>query len=1290
MINLNGYSISEKIHEGEKSILYRGKKKDQPVIIKILNNDYPSTSELSKFKHEYDILENINSDYIIKTISIEKYKNSIAIVFEDIGGESLATLYNSVSSYSIKEILNIMILSIKALGEVHKLNLVHKDIKPHNIIFNKSSQVLKIIDFGNASLLVKQNSFISLNSSIEGTLAYISPEQTGRMNRTVDYRTDYYSLGVTFYRILTGGLPFLAKDPIELVHSHIAKNPISPFQKNKTPKPISDIIVKLLQKNPEDRYQSSSGILYDLEKCLKLLEEKGLASLDTESFGIGEFDFSPKFQIPEKLYGREKEINQIIDTFKKVAEGNTELLLISGRSGIGKSVLINEINKPITKYKGYFASGKYDTFKKTIPYRAISYAVQSLIQQILTESSTSIQSWKKNILDAIGTNGKIIIDVIPELETLIGEQPPVPELGTTESQNRFNIVFQNFIKAICSKEHPIAIFLDDLQWADIPSINLIQALLSNPDLKYLFLMLSFRDNEVLPKDPFSIMLDDLKNGGLKFNKISLEPISLTDISSLVSDTLNSADIIAKELAKVLFEKTKGNPFFVNELFKSFYEKEFIQYKNNNWIWDIKKIQDVKISENVIDLMLEKVKELSDSAIEKLKLAACIGSWFKQEVFFKILDKTESEAKEDLLLLANEGFLRLGEFDVNFVHDKIREATYTLISETERSRYHYTIGNTYLSMLDKYKLEDHIFTIVNQLNQGLAYITSEEEKVKLKELNRIAGNKAIASNAYDAALGFYQNSINQLPENSWEDNYFYTLDLYTNRARSEYLSKEYLSAEKTFDLILTKAKTPLDKIVIYELKSSMYVSQNKMLEAIVILKQALKSFGVNLPNNPTEISPLPEIIKFKLKFGKRQTEDLLNHTLTTEKKSLAIMGLLNALSAPAFLAQPALFPVIVLKMVNFSLTHGNTPLSPFAYAAFGIIQGSALGDFEAGYKFGKLALDLIKKIGEQTKPIECRTYFLFATMINHWKHHAKENKALYNHAFEKGMEAGDLQYGSYSLNNIFFQGVMIRENLSILSENFIKYRKSILSLQQHNAYQLYQLNEQFVSNMRDLTENKLMLVGEFYDETKVLPELIESKNANALFDFYVCKTRLEYFFGDLHQALEYSSLASTHEAAMFGMMFVPEQVFFDSLICAKLILNTKDKKKSKDYKKRLDKNYKRIKKWGENCQANYGHKLHILQGLIYQIENNQDKALSSFDQAIELSQQYDYILEEALANEFIASIWLERNKEPFAYIYLNAAHYAYKKWGCEPKVKQLESKYPQLKRQTKHKFNNESS
>nr|MBP7284713.1 serine/threonine-protein kinase PknK [Leptospiraceae bacterium] len=1170
MITLSGYEILNEIYSGEKSLVFRGLKSNKPVIIKILQNEYPSPVELSGFKQEYEVLKKIqtNSSSVVRVLGLEKYKNGLAIIFEDIGGEAISRILVDIQSMPQKEILNILIQSAKALGEIHAAGLVHKDIKSHNIVLNQKTGELQIIDFGNASYLSKQNSYTPLNSSLEGTLAYISPEQTGRMNRTIDYRTDYYSLGVTFYQILTGELPFVSSDPMELVHAHIAKMPTPPIDSGLKPtgqrvgyslsKVISDIVMKLLQKNPEDRYQSITGLVYDLEWCLANINGTStplsdrtsnkvrlVSEAEPPSLQIGQNDFSGKFQIPEKLYGRENEINQIIDTFKMVATGNVELMLISGRSGIGKSALINEVNKPITQYKGYFASGKYDQFKRAIPFHAISQAFQSLIQQVLTSRQEEIVLWKENLLRALGSNGQVIVDIIPELESLIGKQPAVSELGTTESQNRFNLVFQNFIQAFCRKEHPIAIFLDDLQWADNPSISLIQTILSNPEMKYLYLMLSFRDNEVLPTDSFSLMLENLKKTGFSYKEILLEPIGILDITHLVSDTLSCEESKAQELANVLFEKTKGNPFFVNELFTSFYKEDLVYLDSGlaaalptvlvQWSWDISKIRETKISENVIDLMVEKVQELTPDQIELLKLAACVGDSFSLDTFIQLADKEIDMVNRELTTISNEGFLLLTQNQVRFVHDKVREATYSLISEEERANKHYAIGSTYLRITKEEEVEENVFTIVSQLNQGIIHVVSREEKVNLQKLNILAGNKSFSSTAYEAALEFYKFAISLLAADSWENEYELTLELYTNRARSEYLSKNYDNAQKTFDLVLERTKNILDKIPIYELELSMHTARNQFIDALNLLKKTAKSLGVTLPQKPTELSPLPEIIKFKIKQGKKPIQDLEKLPFMTKPISKGLMQLMNAGVASSFIYQPNLFPVLVLKMVNLSIRDGNFYLSPFAYVAFGLIQGSGLGDFNSGYEFGKLALDLIPKLGDNAKQIECRTNFLFAAMISHWKCHAKEVVPYFQKAIQSGQEYGDLQYLSYSINNQNIQAYFMRENLGSLSEKFQKFLKVMNMLKQHDASLYYGMNFQFIENLRGNSKDIFSISGEHFDEAVTVSEWKNVKNGNTLFTYYTYLSEIHYLSGSFEKAFEYSLLAAPLEGGVFGMM-----------------------------------------------------------------------------------------------------------------------------------------------------------
>ncbi|MDZ4728317.1 MAG: serine/threonine-protein kinase PknK, partial [Leptospira sp.] len=1089
-----------------------------------------------------------------------------------IGGEALSKL--NLDTFSFNKKLEIFLKTLEGLSEIHKYDLVHRDIKIQNIVFNEKTEDLQIIDFGSASRLTKQNTFVSLHSSIEGTLAYISPEQTGRMNRRVDYRTDFYSLGVTFYQLFTGNVPFIFSDPLELIHAHIAKSPIPPFEKNGTPKVISNIIMKLMKKDPEDRYQSVEGVIYDLEQCKKYLDEKGFEGLKAFEFKIGENDFSGRFQIPEKLYGRENELNQILNQFKEVAIGKTSLILVSGKSGIGKTALVNEIKKPITEYRGYFVSGKFDLLKRSIPYRAISQSFQNLFQQILTESEISIQRWRSSLLNSLGNNAKLITDIIPELETLLGEQPAVVPLPAEESQNRFNEVFQNFLNTLCKSDHPLVIFLDDLQWADAPSLQLIERILLSTDIKNLLIILSYRDNEIFQGDPFSLMIENFKKVQYAYHEIFLEPLTTLDIKNLVKDTLGCNEKDSLEIAKVLLSKTKGNPFFVNAVFKEYHEKGLIRFENREWKIDINRIEQEKIAENVIDFMIDKVKDLPSDHLEILKFAACVGNWFKLDVFKHILNKPNYDVKGALIHLSNEGYLKQNESEVNFVHDKIREAAYSLVSEELRSLNHYNIANGYISLLDRYKLEDHIFTIVNQLNQGLIHLKTEAEIQRQIEYNIIAGKKAISSNAHEAAAGFLNMATHNLSLTSWENNYDQTLDLYSNLAKAEYLNKNYEDAEKVFNTILAKAKYARDKVIVYDLKSSLYVSQNRMVDALDLLKKAVKTLGIRLPAKPSEISPLPEIIKFKIRFGKKSVADLYDALLLNDVNSQLVLHLLNSAIPPSFIGQPALFPVIVLKMVNLSIRKGNSPLGAFSFALFGVIQGSGLGDFETGYQFANLALRLLSKFKDEAKSVECKTRFVCATMVSHWNRHAKEQEPEFLNSIASGRETGDLQYTSYAINNMHFQKLLMRQNLNEVKDSFEKYDKLFQNLKQYNAYQLFQLNKQFIENLTQPIGDILTLKGNYFNEEEVLTEWINSSNVNALFDYYLTKSRLEYLFGDKNKALEYSYLADPFETAMLGMMFVPEHIYFNSIIIASLYPEAEQKQK-KIFKKRILKNLKRL-------------------------------------------------------------------------------------------------------------------
>ena len=612
MLQLHDYSVNSQIYQSPNSIVYRGlkKKEHQPVILKLLRENYPTPEELTRYKQEYRITHNLNIRGVIKAEALLEYGNSFVIVFEDFGGESLKKLLQQ-QQFNLQECLQLGIKITENLESIHQAGIIHKDINPSNIVYNPDTQRLKIIDFGIATLLHSQTPNLVNPSLLEGTLAYISPEQTGRMNRSLDYRTDFYSLGVTLSELLTGKLPFESDDALELLHSHLAKQPLSIINhrwsvREKVIAQIIDrIIQKLMAKTAEQRYQSARGIQADLEACLGLLNTSG----EIDNFILGQQDRSDRFFIPEKLYGREREIDQLLREFKDVVEQPTDkgskLILVSGYSGIGKSALVQELYQPITQVKGYFVSGKFDQYQRDIPYSAIATAFQDLIKQILSENDQSLQKWREKLRQALGENGQLVVDLIPELELIIGEQQKMARLSGVESQNRLNWVFRKFLQVFATSEHPLVLFIDDLQWADNATLKLIENLIKDREIKYFLLIGVYRNNEVKETHPLMFVLEELKKAQINWKSLSLKPLKEQSINQLVIDTLKNDLELITPLSKLICHKTNGNPFFAKEFLKTLYDKKLLNFdlKQQQWQWNIKQTKAQNITNNVVELML---------------------------------------------------------------------------------------------------------------------------------------------------------------------------------------------------------------------------------------------------------------------------------------------------------------------------------------------------------------------------------------------------------------------------------------------------------------------------------------------------------------------------------------------------------------------------------------------------------------------------------------------------------------------------------------------------------------
>jgi serine/threonine protein kinase len=807
MIALTGVAFQKKIYESSASLVYRGIRvqDDQPIIVKMLKLDYPSPQERTRYRQEYEITRSLKEEGVVKAYSQQDYERTIAILLEDFGGESIERWIRQQPDFRPMSLGNFLRFAIKLtdiLGRIHAANIVHKDINPGNIVFNPDTGVVKIIDFGIATRFNRTNPTFQSPHGLEGTLAYLSPEQTGRMNRLLDYRTDFYSLGVTFYELLTGQLPFPTTDILELVHCHIAKSPVSPDELNaKIPKTISEIVLKLMAKNAEDRYQSAWGIKADLERCSEQFTTTGQIA----HIQLALQDISDQFHIPQKLYGRDKEIAMLLAAFVRVAcpednrvacsedsvetRFNVEMMLLSGYAGVGKSALVQEIYKPITAKRGYFISGKFDQFQRNIPYSAIAHALQKLVQQVLGEPDEQLLQWRSHLLKALGTNGQIIIDVIPEVELIIGKQPPVSEVGATEAQNRFNLIFGKFVRVFCSKSHPLVIFLDDLQWIDSATLKLIELMLLDEQTQSLFLIGAYRDNEVNSTHPLMLTLEKLRKQGAVLQEIILSPLTLEPLIQLIAETLHqNADTVCS-LAELVLRKTEGNPFFVGEFLRMLHSENLLTFdppqsplskggSKGGWQWNIADIQAQDITDNVVELLLIQLKKLPENTQQILQLAACIGAEFNLDTLAIVCEKTAKAVSLDLLVAIQARLIQpLSELDENllvqeykFLHDRVQQAAYALIDASQRQIIHLQIGRNLLEKTLPERLTDRVFEIVDHLNHGIELLTNQSERNEIAKLNLIAGQKAKGAIAYSTAKNYLATGRKWLGASSWQTDY----------------------------------------------------------------------------------------------------------------------------------------------------------------------------------------------------------------------------------------------------------------------------------------------------------------------------------------------------------------------------------------------------------------------------------------------------------------------------------------------------------------------------------------
>ena len=1294
MTSITGYSQLEEIYQSSNSIVYRAiRNNDQlPVVLKIMNKEFPSIDELTRYRQEYEITKSLNlssTPGVIEVYGLEAFENSLMIALEDFGGESLDKWMVS-NRFSIQQALMLSIKIAKALGNVHSGHVIHKDMNPSNIVFNEDTGELKIIDFGISTRLSRENPTLRNPNILEGTLYYISPEQTGRMNRSIDYRSDYYSMGATFYELFTGGVPFDSQDPMELIHSHMAKYPLPLHQNDPAiPKSISDIVLRLMEKNAEERYQSIRGIVSDLNECKERLYREG----KIPEFKLAQNDRSDIFQIPEKLYGREEELTTLLSAFDRVASGKNEMMLVTGHAGIGKTALVKEIYKPLTEKRAYFISGKFDQYQRNVPYSAIIKAFQELIRQILSENQESLSIWRETILDAVGLNGRVITEVIPELELIIGPQPPLSDLPPAESQNRFHIILKRFIDTLHSPDHPLVMFLDDLQWADIASLELIQLAMMSPETGHFFIISAYRDNEVDQGHPLMWTLNEIEKTSAIVNRITLTTLDMPSVNQFVADTFGCGVDEAKQIAELVLLKTDGNPFFMGEFMQSLNKEKLLNFDSNTecWRWDLEQIRNANMTDNVVDLMVSKIKGLDNKTQEVLMLAACIGSPFDLSTLSIVYQKTPKETASALWEATAEGLTcpigdtykyvesgiedpdAVAKVELVFCHDRIQQAAYSFIPEAKRQSVHWQVGQLLLKKTSVGDREKKIFDIANQLNLGVQHSMVQSEKDEVAQLNLSAGRRAKSATAYQSALDYLKAGIDLLAPDSWSQNYHLSLSLYTEAAESAYVCTFYDDMENLAQEVLKNAETLMDRMKIHEIRLLAYTGQNKPHETVTYAIDVLKLLDIRLPA-PNKINIMLSLLKTKFALKGRQPHELIHLPEMTDSQKLAATRILAIALSAAFHTDPKILALIELKLVNLSLKYGNAPESAFAYSIYGFFLCGALEKIDTGYGFGKLALKLLDR--SKSREFMCRTILAFNVATRHWKEHARNTLDDLRKNYQTGLETGDIEYAAFSGLVYSLHSFYIGKELTSLEKEMAFYCDAISKLNQEPVFNIQSARLQMVSNLIRESEDPCPLIGHWYDEKRMLSQNLKANEVSTLFAVYLSKLMLCYLFGAFEQAVENAVRAEKYLTSVRGLIDVTLLNFFDSL--ANLAVYGKaDASRQKQIAKRVAANQKKMEKWAIHVPENHLHKYHLVEAERQWILSHGSNPLDLYDQSISLARENGFIQDEALACELAGKFWLNEGKENFARLYMTKSHHRYRQWGAKRKLRDIEEKYPHL-------------
>ncbi|MEM5440374.1 AAA family ATPase [Paraburkholderia diazotrophica] len=1233
----------------------------------------PSADTILRLTHEFELKEKLNSTWAVRPMDLIRAEGRTVLVLEDPGGEPLERMIGA--PMEMGTVLHVAIGIAEALGKLHQRGFVHKDLKPAHILANCADGFLRLTGFGIASELPRERQSSVPPETIAGTLAYMAPEQTGRMNRSIDSRSDLYSFGVVLYQMLTGVLPFNADNPLELVHCHVARKPMAPSARVGRILPVvSEVVMKLLAKTPEERYQTAAGVERDLRRCLTEWERQR----HIEVFALGEHDTPDRLSIPNKLYGRQREIDAMVAAFDRVmARGTPQLVLVSGYSGIGKSAIANELKKVLVPPRALYTSGKFDQYKRDIPYSTLLPAFRDLVRRLLTLRETELAIWREAFTEALTPNARLVTDLLPELKLVIGDQPPVPELDLHQAQRRFQLAFRRFVSVFARQEHPLVLFFDDLQWLDTATLDLLQDFLTCPDLKYLMMIGAYRSNEVDTNHPLMNKLRTFRSMTAAVDEIALLPLTREDVERLIAEALHTTPERVSPLVQLIHDKTGGNPFFVIQFLHALADEHLLTFDHNLacWQWRLPQIRAKGYTDNVADLMVVKLARLPAETRRTLRLLACLGNTATLGILSKVLGKTEQSVRTSLIPAVHKELVDdLGDA-YRFAHDRVQEAAYSLIPEGLLPKVHLRIGRLLATQNSPEKREQAIFDIVSQLNRGTALMDDQEERDQLAAFNLIAGQRAKTSTAYESALTYLIMGAQLLADDCWERKHELIFTLELTRAECEFLTGRLSNAEQRLKVLSLRATRIIEQALVMCLQMDVYLTLDQSDRAVAVCLEHLRRVGIHWSAHPSEEEVQREYERIWIRLEGRVIEDLIDLPLMKDPDSLSTAEVLSKLLRPAWFTDANLASLTICKAVSLSLEHGNCDASSFAYVMFARIAGPRFNDYQKGFKFGDLGYKLVEQRG--LKRFQAVTYLCYALYVARWTKHVRMSREVLDNAFKAANRNGDLPSAAYTCCHVISNLLFVGEPLGAV---------------EHEAEQGLVFSEKtgfgmVVDNLNTQLALIRMLRGSTIrfgrlDERNVNEPRFEhhlSGNpalATAACWYWVRKLQARYIAGDYAEAVDAAGTAQQLLWTSSSHLEECEYHFYGALARAAYCEHVPagERQICQDA---IATHHRQLKIWSKNCPANFTDRVALVGAEIARLENRDVDAMRLFEEAIASARANGFVHNEAVANELASRFYATRGFEKIARVYAKEARQAYQRWGAEGKVRQLDDLHPHL-------------